>query len=158
MCVGGWHTSLILTYLKAALTWWFSSTDLSLYSKARSVPTLTWKLFVRPVCSKSWIMAANRREKISRSVNMFCWNTHKENKSLYYTNALVHIYLKIKWIYIFSCDYSGLLLSLIHLIFVDYKIYAYRSVFTNRQPCRPNKIVQCLSDVRRMNVIMIRVL
>ena len=59
------------TYLKNAETWWFSSTALSLYNMARSLPELMWKLFVVPLWSKSWIMAAMRLVKISKSDSQF---------------------------------------------------------------------------------------
>lgn len=37
-----------------------------------SYPDMTWKLLVVPVCSKSWIMAAIKMAKISKSVNQLC--------------------------------------------------------------------------------------
>lgn len=37
---------------------------------------MTWKLFVVPVCSKSWIMAAIRMAKISKSVNQL-WRSSR---------------------------------------------------------------------------------
>lgn len=38
-------------YRKLAEMWWFSRTARSLYSRAVSLPDMTWKLFVVPVCS-----------------------------------------------------------------------------------------------------------
>ena len=60
-------------YRKKADTWWFSSTALSLYNRAKPLPELIWKLFVVPVWSKSWIMAAINEVKISKSDIQFYW-------------------------------------------------------------------------------------
>ena len=60
-------------YRKKADTWWFSSTALSLYNRAKPLPELIWKLFVVPVWSKSWIMAAINEVKISKSDIQFFW-------------------------------------------------------------------------------------
>ena len=68
-------------YRKKADTWWFSSTALSLYNKAKPLPELIWKLFVVPEWSKSWIMAAINEVKISKSDIQFYW---KKNKAQWY--------------------------------------------------------------------------
>ena len=59
--------SLSCMVLKKAATWWFSSTDRSLYMMARLELDMMWKLLVVPVWSKSWMIAEKRRAKISRS-------------------------------------------------------------------------------------------
>ena len=68
-------------YRKKADTWWFSSTALSLYNRAKPLPELIWKLFVVPVWSKSWIMAAINEVKISKSDIQFYW---KKNNAEWY--------------------------------------------------------------------------
>ena len=74
-------------YRKKADTWWFSSTALSLYNRAKPLPELIWKLFVVPVWSKSWIMAAINEVKISKSDIQFFWKNNL-NKNMVTSNLV----------------------------------------------------------------------
>ena len=74
-------------YRKKADTWWFSSTALSLYNRAKPLPELIWKLFVVPVWSKSWIMAAINEVKISKSDIQFFWKKNV-NKNMGTSNLV----------------------------------------------------------------------
>ena len=77
-------------YRKKADTWWFSSTALSLYNKAKPLPELIWKLFVVPVWSKSWIMAAINEVKISKSDIQFYWKKITHNSTFKFSLNKIH--------------------------------------------------------------------
>lgn len=83
---------------KASAAWWLSSTAVSLYRIASSLPALHRKELVRPGWSTSWTVAAIRAAT-SSSWSRLLWNQQRQNRvstGLNLWSAVCFIVLNIK--------------------------------------------------------------